>query len=249
MERFGHLRWDRQVMAAMLSVVDDGVGAIMAELKSLGIADNTCTFFTSDNGPSRESRNWLDGTLDPYYGGRTGNLKGHKFSLYDGGIRVPGIMHWPGRIPAGQVLDSPCVSMDIFPTVLKAAGGSPSKYEFDGQDILPYICDAKVPADRDIFWEMKKQTAIRRGEWKLVLDGQLVEGTPADDAVHLSNLDQDMGEKVNLQGQQAELVVDLKAAALSWRAGIERRWKKEFSPEIQGTVTFSPQQTDSAESS
>jgi arylsulfatase A-like enzyme len=68
-------------MAAMLSAMDDSVGKIIDELKKLGLYDNTITFFQSDNGPSRESRNWLDGNLDPYYGGSTGKLKGHKFSL------------------------------------------------------------------------------------------------------------------------------------------------------------------------
>ncbi len=95
MDRFADLPWDRQVMAAMISAVDDSVGDIMAELERLGVAQNTFSFFMADNGPSRESRNWLDGTLDPYYGGTAGKLKGHKFSLYEGGIRVPGIMHWP----------------------------------------------------------------------------------------------------------------------------------------------------------
>jgi len=247
MKRFEHLSWDRQVMAAMLSAVDDGVGAIMAELNSLGLADNTCTFFTSDNGPSRESRNWLDGTLDPYYGGTTGSLKGHKFSLFEGGIRVPGIMHWPGKIPAGQVLDSPCVSMDIFPTFLKAAGGNPSDYEFDGQDILSYVCNGEAPAERDIYWEMDKQNAIRRGKWKLVLKGELVEGTPAADTVHLSNLDEDMGEKVNLHAQQREIASNLEEAALSWRKKIKARWRKEFSPDAQGLVTYSSKKIDSSD--
>jgi arylsulfatase A-like enzyme len=107
MDRFAHLPWGRQVMAAMIAAVDDGIGRIMDDLGKLGVAVNTCTLFTSDNGPSRESRNWLDGTLDPYYGGTTGLLKGHKFSLYEGGVRVPGILHWPSRIPGGQVLDAP----------------------------------------------------------------------------------------------------------------------------------------------
>lgn len=242
MERFAHLPWDRQVMCAMLGAVDDSVGAIMAEVASLGLAENTCTFFTSDNGPSRESRNWLDGTLDPYYGGTTGQLKGHKFSLFEGGIRVPGIMHWPGTIPAGNVYDFPCASMDVFPTFLNAAGGDTANFEFDGQDLMPYLLDGKTPAQRDLFWEMEGQTAIRRGPWKLVLDGQLVEGTLPVDAVHLANLDEDMGESVNLHEQHPEIVVALTDAAQQWRAGIERRWAMDFSPEEQGVVTFSGQE-------
>ncbi|MBI1298969.1 sulfatase-like hydrolase/transferase [bacterium] len=238
MDRFAHLPWDRQVMAAMISAVDDGVGEIMAELTRLGLADNTCTVFTADNGPSRESRNWLDGTLDPYYGGSAGKLKGHKFSLYDGGIRVPGIIHWPGVISGGQVRHDPCASMDVFPTLLKAAGGDLSGYEIDGVDLLPSLIDRKPLPERTLFWEMEDQTAVRRGRWKLVLNGRMVEGAPLEDAVHLSNLDDDMGERVNLREVEPERSAELTALAHAWRDGIEDRWTSEFSVERQGTVTL-----------
>ncbi|UCD56185.1 MAG: hypothetical protein JSV16_10115, partial [Candidatus Hydrogenedentota bacterium] len=105
----------------------------------------------------------------------------------------------------------------------------------------------ETPSKRDMFWEMGKQTAIRRGKWKLVLGGKLVEGAPVDDAVHLSDLNEDMGEKINLQSQQTGLVADLRTAALNWRAGIEERWEKEFSRIMQGTVTFSSQQHTAAD--
>src|SRR5699024_6286348 len=113
-----HLPWDRQVMAAMISAVDDGVGEIVDELKRQGIYENTCIFYQSDNGPSRESRNWMDGREDPYYGGLPGGLKGHKYSLFEGGIRVPGIFSYPAKIPGHQVISQPCGAMDIFPTML-----------------------------------------------------------------------------------------------------------------------------------
>jgi arylsulfatase A-like enzyme len=228
MDRFSHLSWDRQVMTAMLSAVDDGVGEIMAEVERLGLSKDTMTFFTSDNGPSREARNWLDGTLDPYYGGATGKLKGHKFSLYEGGIRVPAILHAPGRLPAGQVLGSPCVSMDIFSTLLSAAGGDPAQYEQDGTNLLPYSCQGEALPERDIFWEMNDQTAVRRGKWKLVLNGQLIEGAPVEEAVHLSDLEDDMGERVNLKDEFPEITKTLTQAALSWRARLEERWVEEF---------------------
>ena len=236
-DRFPDLPWDRQIMAAMLSAVDDGVGEIMAEVERLGLADNTCSFFMADNGPSRETRNWLDGTQDPYYGGSAGKLKGHKFSLYEGGMRSPGIMHWPGRIPGGQVLSDPCAAMDIFPTFFKAAGGDVTQYEVDGMDILPYVGDGEELLERTLYWEMGKQTAVRRGKWKLVLDGQLVEGAPPEDEVHLSNLEEDMGEKVNLKEKEPVLTEELKGMVESWREGIEERWEREFVPEKQGTVT------------
>ncbi len=238
MERFAHLPWDRQVMAAMISAVDDGVGAIMAELERLGLAENTCTFFTSDNGPSRESRNWLDGNQDPYYGGSAGKLKGHKFSLYEGGIRLPGIMHWPGAIPGGQVLDEPCASMDLLPTLVSAAGGNLGSYEVDGVDLLPYVRDGQPPAERSIFWEQGAQTAVRRGPWKLVLRGQLVEGAPPEDAVHLANVVADMGERVNLATDQPAVTAELTALAEAWRQQLEARWATEFEPDRQGVTTY-----------
>jgi arylsulfatase A-like enzyme len=225
-DRFKHLPWDRRIMAAMLSAVDDGVGEIMAELERQDILENTCIFFQSDNGPSRESRNWMDGSKDPYYGGTAGKLKGHKFSLYEGGIRVPGIISWPKVIPAGQVIDEAAAAMDIFPTFLKAAGASPDKYNVDGLDIMPMVTCGAPSLHKDIFWELGNQTALRRGKWKLVLNGQLEEGAPVEDDVHLSDLEMDMGEKINLKDQYPDLVEEMTRAALDWRRGIEERFNR-----------------------
>ena len=230
MDRFADLPWDRRVMAAMLAAVDDSVGAILDEVERLGLADNTCSFFMADNGPSRETRNWLDGTLDPYYGGSAGKLKGHKFSLYEGGIRVPGLMHWPGRIPAGQVLDAPCAAMDIFPTFLQAAGGDLDSREIDGIDLMPYLTGTAPLPEREIFWEMGQQTAVRRGDWKLVLNGQLVEGAPAEDQVHLADLAADMGERHNLHTAYPDLSAEFQTCAETWRQDIEERWEREYAP-------------------
>jgi arylsulfatase A-like enzyme len=226
MDRFAHLPWDKQVLAAMISCVDDGVGDIVDELERQGVRDNTCIFFMGDNGPSRESRNWLDGTLDYYYGSSAGALKGHKFSLYDGGVRVPGLLNWPARIPERQVLDQPVAAMDIMPSMLIAAGGDPSEYQVDGMNILPYVTEGKDLPSRDLFWEMNDQTAIRRGKYKLVLKGQLVEGAPPEDDVHLSDLTVDMGEKINLASEQPELAEELKQAAENWREKIEALWEE-----------------------
>lgn len=236
-DRFRDLPWDRRIMAAMLSAVDDSVGEILAEVERLGLGDNTMSVFTADNGPSRETRNWLDGTLDPYYGGSAGSLKGHKFSLYDGGIREPGLLHWPAAVPGGQVLSEPVASMDVFPTALSAAGGDPMQYELDGTNLLPYVCDRQPPAQRDLFWEMGPQTAIRRGDMKLVLQGKLVEDAPPEDDIHLADLSVDMGETTNLKDRDPRLTQDLKEAAEGWRADIEARWEREFDPQRQGTVT------------
>ncbi|MBN1669854.1 MAG: sulfatase-like hydrolase/transferase [Kiritimatiellae bacterium] len=236
-DRFPHLPPDRRIMAAMLSAVDDGVGAILAEVERQNITENTCVFFMADNGPSRETRNWFDGCRDWYYGGTTGGLKGHKFSLYDGGIRSPGILHWPGTVPAGQVLDGVGAAMDIFPTFLKAAGGDLAACEVDGTDILPMAAERKAPPQRDVFWEMNRQTAVRRGKWKLVLNGQLVEGAPPEDEVHLADLDADMGETTNLKDRHPDVTAELRQTAEAWRARMEKRWEEEWIPQSTGTVT------------
>ena len=240
LDRVPDLAPDRRIMAAMLNAVDDGVGAIVAELERQGIRDNTCIFFQSDNGPSRETRNWLDGRDDPYYGGSSGRLKGHKFSLYEGGIRSPALLSWPDRIPARQVIGEPGAAMDIFPTFLRAAGGDPAQYELDGRDVLPMVTENAPSPHREIFWEMNRQTAVRRDRWKLVLQGQLVEGAPPEDDVHLADLETDMGERHNLKDQHPDIAAELTAAAETWRAAIEARWQNEWLPRAQGTTAHAP---------
>ncbi len=236
-DRFPDLAPDRRIMAAMLSAVDDAVGDVMAELERQGVRENTCVFFMADNGPSRETRNWMDGTKDPYYGGTAGKLKGHKFSLYEGGIRSPALISWPDQIPAGQILEEPLAAMDIFPTFLSAAGGDPTQYELDGTDILDVLTNGAPSPHEYIFWEMNKQTAVRHGRWKLVLNGQLVEGAPPEDDVHLADLTHDMAERHNLKNQHPELCTQLTQAAEQWRARIEERWEKQWKPRLNGTTS------------
>lgn len=236
LDRFPDLPQDRRIMAAMLSAVDDGVGQIMDEVKRQGILNDTVVFFQSDNGPSRESRNWMDGRGDPYYGGQPGGLKGHKFSLFEGGIRVPGIFSWPGHIPAGQVIDEPCAAMDVFPTLLTMAGGDPSRYALDGSDISGVLMHQKKTPHDALYWEMEQQTAIRQGDYKLVLNGQLVESEPPQDPVFLSNLREDPGETRNLAAQYPALTEELTQKALTWRAGIEKTWDEKFAANYRSTT-------------
>ena len=239
-ERFPDLPWDRQIMAAMLSAMDDQIGGVMDELERQGVRENTLVVFLSDNGPSRQSRNWLDGSLDWYYGGSSGALTGHKFSLFEGGIRVPAIMSWPARIPAGQVLDGLTLGIDVFPTVLRAAGADPSGYELDGADVTGMVTEgaASPHADEDVFWEMGVQTAVRHGPWKLVLNGLLIDDLPQRDPVHLSDLSADLGERHNLAAEHPALVADLRASADRWRAGIEQRWEQEHAARMVGDNAF-----------
>ncbi len=217
MDRFAHLAPERQVMAAMLAAVDDGVGRVVDELKRQGVYDNTCILFMSDNGPSRETRNWLDGARDPFPGGSSGGLKGNKFSLYEGGIRVPGLLSWPNRIKAGQIIDQPAIAMDAFPMFLRAAGGDPDRYDLDGTDLMPAVAGGAAWPQRPLFWEYGEQTAVREGNWKLVLNGRILNASDQADAVHLSDLAADPGETRNLAAAQPEVAVRLRQAAEAWR--------------------------------
>ena len=227
MKRFEHLPKDRQLMAAMISAVDDGVGEIVAELERQNLLENTIIYFQSDNGPSRESRNWLDGTEDLYYGGSTGIFSGHKFSLFEGGIRIPAIMSWKGHI-SGRVVDAPHIATDIFPTMLELCGGDCDKYDIDGISLKPMLFEEGEALHEYIFWEMEGQTAVRKGKYKLVLNGQLEEGETPRAEVFLADLENDPSEKTNLADELPELCEELKNAALSWREKLEKNWEENF---------------------
>ena len=235
LDRFKNLPEDRRIMAGMLSAVDDGVGAIMDELERLGITESTCIVFQSDNGPERSKRCWLDGNEDYYYGGEAGKLRGHKASLFEGGIRVPAIISWPGTIPCGVVSDEVAATFDIFPSFLKAAGADISKYHIDGKDIIPHLSKGEKNPHDKIFFEMPDQSlildgaeraldhqyAVRKGDWKLVVNGTDVAGVDEEDRIFLSNIKEDMGERTNLKDWHPEIVQELMAEIEGWKEEIE----------------------------
>ncbi len=207
LDRFPDLPADRRIMAAMVSCMDDGIGRLLDELDRQSLTDDTCVFFMSDNGPSRESRNWLDGREDAYYGGSASILRGHKYSLYEGGIRVPAMISFPGRLPAGQVVDAPLAAMDIFPTLLRLAGGDPAAYEPDGADIWPVLAGGTPPPDRPIRWQYAGNSAIRRGDWKLVRE----DGTET-----LHNLARDVSERHDLRAEEPAIAAGLGQDLQEW---------------------------------
>ena len=221
LDRFPDLPPDRRIMAAMISAVDDGVGAIVQSLKARGLYDDTVIFFSSDNGPSRETRNWLDGNEDLYYGGSAGIFRGHKGSLYEGGIREPAILSCPARIPAGKVCDSVGSMVDVVPTFLDMAGVEPpTDRVMDGHNVLDMVCDGgPSPSDR-LFWEYgPDQLAVREGDWKLVLNGR-EDGEDSVEPVHLADLSKDPGERVNLKDQHPEMTATLTEAVQAWHKEI-----------------------------
>jgi arylsulfatase A-like enzyme len=236
LDRFVGLAPERRIMAAMLAALDDGVGEVVAALGRAGRFEDTFVFFQSDNGPSREIANWLDGRTDPFYGGGC-TLKGHKFSLYEGGIRSPALACWPARIPAGQTIAEVGVAMDIFPTLVHTAGGDFGGYEIDGSDVLPMLAERAASPHDAVFWEMGRQTAVRKGPWKLVLHGQLVEGAPAEEEEFLADLANDPAERTNLRERRPDVTAELREAATTWRRAIEERWERQWRPMLGGTGT------------
>lgn len=236
MQRFADLPWPRQVMAAMLAAVDDAVGRVVGQLQRHGLLEQTCITFQSDNGPSRETRNWLNGTREPYYGGDAGPFRGHKFSLFEGGIRVPGLLSYPARVPAGRVLDTPAASMDIFPTLLAAAGGDPAAYDLDGVNLLPHLADAAPAPDRDLFFEQGHQQAIRRGRFKLIRRPQEVETQGPVAELFLSDLFDDPGERTNHAADHPRIAAELSAALDDWHGQLQQRYERQFGEASAGTT-------------
>jgi arylsulfatase A-like enzyme len=145
----------------MIRQMDDGIGRILAALAATGAAENTIVVFTSDNGGERYSDTWP--------------LVGKKMDLLEGGIRVPYIVRWPGRVPAGRTTAQLAITMDWVATFLEAAGVAPHRdYPLDGISLLPVLAAPDRSIARELFWRMKfrNQKAMRSGPWKyLSLDG------------------------------------------------------------------------------
>jgi arylsulfatase A-like enzyme len=223
-ERFPGLGAERQMYAAMLAAVDDGVGEVMRTLRELHLADNTLVFFSADNGATREARAGLGGK--PATGGGNGPYRGYKFSVFDGGMHPPAVMSWPGVIPKGRLSRQVGSHLDLLPTIAKAAGVAlPDDRVIDGRDALP-LAVSDAPSTHDaIFWSEGRQLAVRRGKWKLVKNGITYDGTEegsrpleGEDALFLSDLESDPGESTNLRHTNPALVDDLLTLAERWLA-------------------------------
>lgn len=191
--------------AGMITRLDAYVGEIMAKLKEKGLDENTIVIFSSDNGPHEE------GGADPEFFGRDGKLRGLKRQCYEGGIRVPFIVKWPGKVEAGSVNDHQLAFYDIMPTFCDIIGDKkfPKKYInkelegdcFDGISFLPTLTgdDEKQKEHEFLYWEFHEtnQMAVRMGDWKLVVK----KGVP-----HLYDLKNDLHEDHDIAGQHPEIV-------------------------------------------
>ena len=154
----------QRIYAAMISALDDWVGAVLAELRRHGLEDRTLVIFTSDNGAAKTSD--IDGR-------RNFPLIGHKRNLYEGGIRVPYVLQWKGRVPGGARYGHAVSSLDIFPTALDAAGADADRYGPDGVSLLPHLLGERDgPPHASLVWRSGPNAAVRRGPWKLLVSGK-----------------------------------------------------------------------------
>ncbi len=134
--------------------LDWSIGRVIDKLRELNLDRKTLVIFASDNGPT--------------YGGSSGGLRGTKGATFEGGIRVPGIVWWPGTVPAGQVISNPCATLDLFPTICKLVGIDTAEFNLDGFDIMPMLTGAGPAPERAIYsWQGIRLMTVRQGRWKL----------------------------------------------------------------------------------
>ncbi|HZL55957.1 MAG TPA: sulfatase-like hydrolase/transferase [Bryobacteraceae bacterium] len=209
---------DRRTHLAMVAAVDDVIGSLLDQLKRQGLEDDTVVFYQADNGATREVRASSDGK--PYHGGSNEPYRGYKLGVFDGGMHVPAILRAPGLIQPGQVWDRPMISMDLLPTFLAMADGSRrAPPGIDGQDIMP-VLRGQTPDHEFLFWSHADQRAVRKGDWKLILNPPQFPGEEVPDKVWLSNVEADPGEKKNLAGEEPERVKELTEKLRAWERDV-----------------------------
>ena len=203
LDRTEHIEYGaRSVYAAMAVAMDDGVGRVIRMLEESGLRGNTLVFFLSDNGGRRDI---------------AGNqpLRGHKGVLYDGGVRVPFLLSWPGKLPKGKAYEQPVSSLDIFPTAMAAAGAGPSSGKaLDGVDLVPFLNGAnRYPPHETLYWRVLggQGWAVRQGRYKAVKRA-------ATDKLQLFDMSVDGNERHDIASQKPETAAELKRLYERWNA-------------------------------
>jgi arylsulfatase A len=193
----------RKDYVAMLEHADAGVGRILARLEQLGLTGNTLVIFTNDNGGE-----WLSSNAPLFH---------RKDTLWEGGIRVPAIFRWPGRLPAGRTSAQIGITMDLTATILAATRTPvPAQAALDGLDLIGAMAGRQPNIARRLFWRIdtptRQQRATREGDWKLLLDG---------DDLMLFNLRTDIGERRDLARERPDLVRRLRRSLADWEADVD----------------------------
>lgn len=190
----------RRFYAAMTAAMDDAVGHVIDTLRELRLEEQTLVFFLSDNGgPTRRTTS------------RNAPLRGEKFDVYEGGIRIPMLMQWKGVVPAGTVYTRPVSALDVFATAARAARAAlrPDAI-YDGVDLLPHVTGATdAPPHEALHWRFVNRRAIRAGNWKLLQNS-------SNSPVQLYDLDRDAGETEDLAAAHPEKVAELERLYAGW---------------------------------
>ena len=204
MKRFAHIDdVHRRIFAGMLSNMDDSVGAVLDKLRKEKLEENTLVFFLSDNGgPTKE----LTSSNLP--------LRSGKGDVYEGGIRIPFLCQWKGKLPAGKIFTKPVISLDIFATAAAIAAAAPRKSRpLDGINLLPYLQGTENGRPhQELFWRLNQKTAIRLGDWKLLRNPRRGE-EPRWQLYHLTN---DPAETSDLATSHPEKLQQLQKAWKTW---------------------------------
>jgi arylsulfatase A-like enzyme len=204
---------DRGLYGDVIEEIDWSTGEILKTLRDLGLDERTLVIYTSDNGP------WLSKGKN---GGSAKPLRDGKFTTWEGGFRMPCVMRWPGRIPAGTVCSETAATIDLAPTFAALAGADlPKGYEMDGENILPLMqgrAGAETPHEAYFYYRGNRMEAVRSGKWKLILFQGAEKGEPGK-PLQLYDLRADIGETTNVAGDHPDVVNRLTALAT---AGVKR---------------------------
>lgn len=223
---------DNVEFAGMVEAIDQSLGRILTKLASLGLADDTIVIFFADNGGmsgmnlGNPTRSITEAQLDRAFSTSNLPLRGAKGWLYEGGIRVPCIVKWPGRGQSGSVVDEPIISTDFYPTILEMAGlPAMPKQHRDGVSLAPLVTGSSGFDREAIYWHFPHYSnhgmqspagAIRAGDFKLL---EYFE----NDTVQLFDLKNDIGEQHDLAQTQPEKAVELRAKLHAWRDSVGAR--------------------------
>lgn len=215
----------RREYAALVSTMDEKVGMVLEKLRALGLEENTIVIFQSDHGHSEEERTFGGG-------GYAGPYRGSKFSLLEGGIRVPAIISWPGTLPQNEVRDQFAVNVDWFPTVAELCDVALPESKIDGKSLVKVIRSSEAASSHESFvWQsggnkQEPQWAVREGEWKLIsnpVGNGSFEGDSNNGKLYLFNIRNDVGEQVNAAEKHPEIVQRLRAKYEAWLSEVERQ--------------------------
>jgi len=212
LEHYADLPMPRREYAAFVSSMDEVIGELLTQLNELGELENTIVVFQSDHGHSTEQRAF-------YGGGSAGLHRGAKFSLLEGGLRVPAIVAGP-TIPSSELRDAMATGCDWFPTLCEAVGLPQPKHPLDGKSLIKVLSDDQANTPHDsFFWKSGGQWAIRSGDWKLIYDAyDTTDGRnrKREPGMRLYNVADDPSESTNLASREAEVAARLKRLTLNW---------------------------------